>query len=66
MLDNGFSSDYMIRVEVALMDELNQNRDSWLECHQSMWQCHMLGAVVPHAAVTFCSMKCHSIDDSML
>ena len=51
------SSDYMIRIEVALMDRLNKNRDSWLEYHQSMQQCCMLGMIVPHTAVTFYSIR---------
>ena len=42
------SSDYMIRVETSLMDELNQNNDSLVEPHLYPQQCRMLGAVVPH------------------
>jgi hypothetical protein len=30
------SSDIMIRIEAVLMDRLNQNGDSWLECHMCL------------------------------
>ena len=51
------SSDYMIRIEVALMDRLNQNGDSWLECHLCLWQCHMLGLAVACVEVSFYSLS---------
>ena len=56
------SSDYMIRIEVALMDKSNQNGGSWLECHLPMRQCRKLGMAAPCApatcaAVTFYSLR---------
>ena len=47
------SSDIMMRIEVILMDRVNQNGDSWLECHLCLRQCCMLGAIVPRVAVSF-------------
>ena len=51
------SSDCMIRIEVVLMDKLNQNGDSWLECIQPMQQYRMLGVVVLRAVVVSCWLE---------
>ena len=40
-------------LEVDMMDELNQNGDSLVECDLPMWWCHMLNAIMPHAAAVF-------------
>ena len=50
------SGDSMIKLEVDVMVNLNENKKSWVEYHQSMWYCRILDAAEPRATGVDCKM----------